>query len=290
MTSSLLLNESTQRGYETFKLSPSHGLLIIGAEGSGKLLTAKHLAADILKLEFDKLTSYQYIKITSPINNSITIENVRDIKAFLALKTTGENKLRRVVIISNAELMSNEAQNAILKQLEEPPLDTILLLTTSDSSRIQKTLLSRLSTLRIQRPSLKDTVEFFAEKGFEKNKIEKDYLITNGAVGVLFDLLTSNPDSKTIENLNVAKKILTSKNYDRLRLIDELSKDKESLHGILQSLKQLFRAVLIQSINKKDMNTVRRSLDSLELLLKITDSNNNNPNTKLLITNLMVGL
>ena len=78
----------------------------------------------------------------------IGIEEIRELRRQSALKPF-EGR-RRVFIINGAELLSREAANALLKTLEEPPSDTILILITSDAALTPDTIRSRCQTLALQ--------------------------------------------------------------------------------------------------------------------------------------------
>ncbi len=82
-----------------------------------------------------------YHKISIPKANNIKINSIRNIKKFLALDYSEITK--RFVIISEAHLMNEEAQNALLKNLEEPPEDVIFILCTSQVTKLRQTITSR---------------------------------------------------------------------------------------------------------------------------------------------------
>jgi DNA polymerase-3 subunit delta' len=77
--------------------------------------------------------------------NDINVDAVRDIPGFMRL-TAAEGGWR-VVVVDGAETMNIQAQNIILKALEEPPPRTILLLVSSASSRLLPTIRSRCRRL-----------------------------------------------------------------------------------------------------------------------------------------------
>jgi DNA polymerase-3 subunit delta' len=74
-------------------------------------------------------------------SRKILIEDIRSVEPFLALRAAaGETKL---VIILEADRMMEEAANAFLKTLEEPPPQTVIILITEQPSRLLTTILSR---------------------------------------------------------------------------------------------------------------------------------------------------
>jgi len=74
--------------------------------------------------------------------DSIGIDVAREVKTFLWQKPN--TSARRTLIIDNAELLTTEAQNALLKITEEPPASSLLILITSDVESILPTIVSRL--------------------------------------------------------------------------------------------------------------------------------------------------
>jgi hypothetical protein len=73
---------------------------------------------------------------------SIGIDAVREVKNFLWQKPNMST--RRTLIIDNADLLTTEAQNALLKITEEPPASSLLILVTSDVESLLPTIVSRL--------------------------------------------------------------------------------------------------------------------------------------------------
>ena len=77
--------------------------------------------------------------------DSIGIDAVREVKNFLWQRPAAST--RRTLIIDGAELLTTEAQNALLKVAEEPPASSLLILVTSDTESILPTIVSRLPTI-----------------------------------------------------------------------------------------------------------------------------------------------
>jgi len=84
---------------------------------------------------------------------SIGIDEAKKIKKFLSQKSWQE-KSKKLALILQAELMTEEAQNAILKTLEEPPKNSLIILCTANSANLLPTITSRCQTI-----ALKDNVE-----------------------------------------------------------------------------------------------------------------------------------
>ena len=115
----------------------THAFLIKGQTGVGKNNLAMHLANGFLGEEMIKLTNNERdegiipdCKLISPEENkeTISIDQIRSLKSFLLLTSLkGHGK---VGIINPADSMTYPAVNSLLKILEEPPEDTLLILLT----------------------------------------------------------------------------------------------------------------------------------------------------------------
>jgi DNA polymerase-3 subunit delta' len=80
------------------------------------------------------------------LKTQLTVDEVRNLKSFFAMSAGGNG--RRVVIVDSADEMNTSAANALLKELEEPPRDAVLLLISHRPSGLLPTIRSRCRTLR----------------------------------------------------------------------------------------------------------------------------------------------
>ena len=150
----------------------SHGLLIHEDPGAGGLELARWITQRVNCTAAQKpcgecqscrwIAAGQHPDVTqlSPEGDSkqILIQSVRDLAADLSL--TAHTRGYKVALVSPAEAMNPFAANALLKTLEEPPARTLVLLVTSQPSRLLPTLRSRCSKLRLVSPSRAAAAEF----------------------------------------------------------------------------------------------------------------------------------
>lgn len=99
-----------------------------------------------LRQELSIKASDPYHNIEIPKAVTLSVEQIRDLRMRLAQSKIGGRK--RVVIISEADMMNHSAQNAFLKTLEEPHPDTLIILTSSNPARLLPTIHSRTQELR----------------------------------------------------------------------------------------------------------------------------------------------
>ena len=123
---------------------------------------------EIVREQLESKAKNPFYKILIPKANSIKINSIRDIKKFLSM---GYEEIGyRFIIISDAHLMNDEAQNALLKSLEEPPEKVIFILTTPNASKLRPTIISRCWKINFD-PLNEDEIVFVLTKYFEIDKI-----------------------------------------------------------------------------------------------------------------------
>lgn len=127
---------------------------------------------ELLREELQKKIKNPYYKFRLPKANNIKISSIRDIKKYLSFDFS-ELKYR-LVIISDAHLMNEEAQNALLKNLEEPPDNVIFILTTSQPSSLRETILSRCWRISLEPLSNENLVSVLTEYFSMDNKLAEN--------------------------------------------------------------------------------------------------------------------
>lgn len=123
----------------------------------------------LLQEELDYKTKNLFYRIKLPKANNIKISSIRDIKKFLTLDYS--DLKYRVILISQAHLMNEEAQNALLKSLEEPPENVIFILTTAYPLRLRETIRSRCWKILFDPLSNKNIVEILCNKFDQPEKL-----------------------------------------------------------------------------------------------------------------------
>jgi hypothetical protein len=282
----VLIHPTTQAIINEVLPGNVHAIILDGPEGSGKFYLAKYIAYKKLGLMgFDELGNYPYIRIVGPEKQTIGIEQIRSVQKFLQLKTPGSASVRRVIIVRDAQLMTNEAQNALLKSLEEPPDDTLFVLTAPRSLRLKETIYSRVQQVPVLRVAEQTAVAYYHEQPAD---VKKAYLISDGLVGLMHALLydESHP---LLDQIAEVKKILSQPIFDRLTTVDVISKDKGNLPLLLQACKLICQSALHQSA-KKSPEVATKWHQRLELVHICEASLDKNPSTKLLLTRLFIEL
>lgn len=177
------LRETLRRG------ALSHGWIISGGVGAGKATLAYRLARAVLAPDaltnetgFDidtrsqtfKLVAQnahpdlyvaqrQWIEKTSKYQTEVTVETIRSLIHFMNLTPAFGGA--RVAIIDSADEMNRSAANALLKILEEPPTNTLLLLLSASPGRLLATLRSRCRRIVLRDVAREEIVALLEREG-----------------------------------------------------------------------------------------------------------------------------
>lgn len=286
----LLLNKLTSAEIEKFLTSPAHALIVEGKKGAGKGTLATHIAAKLLNQPAQSLDYYPYFMKISPDGQSVTIDSIREVQNFLKLKTTGQSDVRRILTIEQAEKMTTEAQNALLKVLEEPPDDTVVLIITANKLKLLPTLRSRTQILSLKSITKQQIENYFKNQGYELDIITSAYYAGNAQIGLIATLLADEHDNPGLQQMATVKKILAMNTFDRLVFADELIKQKTNIDIFIETLNIVCQAALKQTIAKENYQAAKRWQNSLKLSLQSQNLLSSNPNQKLLISDLLINL
>ncbi len=172
----------------------SHGWIIAGPSGAGKATLAYRIARGVLApnaldtdTTFDVANDTQVFKLiaqkahpdlfvaerlwnekTSKYQSEITVETVRLLTQFLG--RTAAFGGARVAIIDTADDLNRNAANALLKALEEPPANTLLLLLSAAPGRLLPTIRSRCRRIHLPPAPKVDIEALLAAEGLAKGE------------------------------------------------------------------------------------------------------------------------
>lgn len=141
-----------------------HGYIFFGPEGVGKFLIARAIANYLETKNFGwpEGTLSDVLIIEPDEKNSIGIDRAREISGYLYQKPIISKY--RTVIINDAEALTPEAQNSLLKISEEPPAAGLLILVARDPELLRRTLVSRFNKLFFSNISIKEIVGWLVEE------------------------------------------------------------------------------------------------------------------------------
>jgi hypothetical protein len=287
--STLLLHPRTKSQIELLLERPTHAVLISGPAGSGKKTLAKVIAAELLGVK--KLEEHPYFMHVEKIKNKqdISIEQVRDIIANTRLKIPGDKEIQRVIVIDDAHHLSIPAQNALLKILEEPSDNTIFLLGVQSAQDVLPTIVSRTRVLYVLPVALEQAATHF-DGSYTAEQLNTAWQLSGGLAGLLSALLLDNQKHPLKEAVVQSRVFLGAKTYERLRIMDSLSRDKQQLGVFFDALARIF-AHLHHSAIRNNKNAQAANLtDSRKLLQKSQNALRSNTNPKIVCLNFTLNL
>jgi replication-associated recombination protein RarA len=290
MLDQLVLHDATRVRLHHFLAKPAHALLLTGPDGLGKKTVAEAVAAHLLGVGPAKLTSYPHYLHLSPTGSSISIDAIRELQRFFSLKTIGERAYRRAVIIESAHALTTEAQNAYLKLLEEPPADTIMILTAASPRALLPTILSRLQTVAVGTPSEEQLQPLFASSQKSVAEQRQAYFLSGGLPGLLHALLAGDEPHPLIASVTQAKALLQQQPFERLANVDTLSKNKEAALGVVAALERIAAAGLQAAGAQRDTGKIQRWHRIRTAALSAREALEKNANTKLTLDVLLLNL
>ena len=278
---------------ETEKVS--HSYIFTGDPGSGKKLLAGTYAmtlqceeggtetcghCDSCKKAIGK-NHPDIIMVTHEKPNVITIDEIReqvindvDIKPYCSP--------HKIYIIADAEMLNPQAQNALLKTIEEPPEYAVIMLLTSNIDALLPTIRSRCVRL-----DLKVVDDGLVKKYLMEHlhipdyQAEIDASYAHGSIGKAKKAATSQEFADMTQNaLRILKNADNMEVYELTEAIKELSNDKQNIGDYLDLFQFWFRDVLMfkatrevdNLVFKQEINYIReqasqRSYENLEKIL-----------------------
>lgn len=220
----------------------SHSYLFIGINGIGKKLIAKEFAKIILCMrnqdncnecksciEFDTNNNPDFM-LLSPDGNSIKIEQIRDLQKKIQEKPIISK--RKVYIIDEADKMTVEAQNCMLKTLEEPPQFATIILIGSSESAFLSTIKSRCMILHFEK--IEDIqIKQFIQENYGITDINQNMLdIYQGSIGKAIELKDKKNQYEQIEKIIYGLENIDI--IDILNMSEIIYKSKEEIYEILE--------------------------------------------------------
>lgn len=228
-------------------------------EGEGTLSEAD---LDILKTELRNKATDPYHKIDIPKATNIRIESIRQIKKEIYL--TGERGKKKIYLISNADMMRRESANSFLKVLEEPPGDSVLILTTSKLNSLLPTIIGRCQKIKFYSISNYDLKEYIKENHNKTSEDEIRLLINlaNGSLQNLKNIINCNFLELRNKGISHLRFIVANKHLEISNIISSIAanKDRDLVKQYLYLMQLWFRDLIIKKSNN-DERLINRDIE-----------------------------
>lgn len=217
-----------------------HALLIEGESGSGKTELALYLCrAAVCENEdrpcgicdgcrLQKSGNHPDVTYIAPEKDrkTISVNQVRDIITAASIRP--QKSRRRVFVIDPGDSMTPQAQNALLKILEEPPESVVFIITAISKSAMLETVVSRCAVLTVSLPGELSATEYIASSlNRDREEIAEAYKAARGSIGRAINILkkkSASASAKAAENF--VELLQNGSQYDLLKVLLPLEKDR----------------------------------------------------------------
>ncbi len=265
----------------------SHAYLIVGEHGSGKATLARAFAHLLLCENPQGCTPCGVCQSCVYMNSFQTHPGLTILKKDSKKATIGVQEVReavagiyespyfgarKVYIVTDAELLTVQAQNALLKILEEPPEYAVFLLLSAKRQAMLPTVISRCRTLAMS-PYTSEALFHIAQEQvplLNTQEISKIVRRSCGLPGKLASLLNTETYQRQIEQLSFCISALLEGNIEQLLLIADGQPSRENAMELTEELGSFMRDAMVYHITRD--NTLLVNEDLLPMLQKLTSN------------------
>ena len=242
-----------------------HSYMFLGIEGIGKKLFALEFAKMILCTEKNKpcekcksciemnSNNNPDFNIVEPQSGSIKIEQIRLLQSKIIEKPIISNK--KVYVINDCELMTKEAQNCLLKTLEEPPEFAVIILICSNENLLLNTIKSRCTKINFNKLCDSEIEEYFNK--YEISDISLNSSVISNFGGSIKKAIEFNKNIELYDKINSL-----FENIDNMNIIEILNssevlyKNKDNINEILEYINTIVFNKLTKDNNKNYLNCI----------------------------------
>ncbi len=262
----------------------SRAFLFSGQEKLGK----KKIALEWASLLFGQSVEnfHPDLTLVEPQKKEIQIEQIRELIWKLSLKPYSAPF--KIAIIDEAHTMNSHAQTCLLKTLEEPKGETILILISQAPDHLLPTILSRVETLKFYPVANEEIKKYLLRQGTKERTAEGIAEISLGKPGRALDFFSQPQKIKSFQaKIDEIKKISEADLALRFQYVKDLTENPQDLKEDLDIWLGYFRDILLSKENNRysvsDLRNILKNIQTTEYLISTT-----NVNPKLALENLML--
>ncbi len=289
-----------------------HALLIEGPVGSGRKTLAHLIAkaavctsakkpcgvcAQCLKAQ----TGHPDISLLQGDGSakSLSVAVIRELREQAAV--VPNEATRKVMIVADADCMNVQAQNALLKILEEPPSYMLFILTAQSRTQFLQTVQSRCVSVSLLGVSDSEALPILRERlpDLSDEELLSRLRLYGGCIGAVLDSVGDEGFARTVKLIaDIASAVVAPTELELMKVTAPLEKDKPLTDAVLSGLSAVFRDALVMLVGGKQAvgvspdtakklsrsMTQKQLMDCLAVIEELTASRRRNMNQTLLIT------
>lgn len=235
-----------------------HAYLLTGARGLGKATFAKVLACALFCTSEQKPCGHcdeckrvlrganpDVIQVAPEGDKQIGVDRVREVVESISQHAFGAG--HRVVMVEPVEKLTPQAQNCLLKSLEEPVSHVVFLLLAHELTALLGTIASRCARVKLTPwpdAAMKATLK---QLGYEEPSVARILPLCSGNIGQAIDLLVDKTQDQELQTW-VNKALTSASDADVVSISTSLREDREGAARYLSALERaLHQALLVKT-------------------------------------------
>ena len=244
-----------------------HAWIFNGIKGIGKYSTA---VSFIKSIKNKKIALEQNLFEINSDDNFALIDDVRNLINQMYLTNANSNE-KCFIILDNADKLSFNSYNALLKTIEEPPSNTIIFIICHNLNKIPKTVVSRCIKLDFKPLNNEQISEFCKINNIDLNEfnLQENHHFINGSVEKL--LLCISDEGKHVREFFKQLNNLTELKHSEFeKFYDQISKNHEKYYNILINYLFAFQKekYIKNSDNKLNLIKILLFFSNIEIFTK----------------------
>jgi DNA polymerase III delta prime subunit len=181
---------------------------------------ARYICEELLG---NKVNQTIHISLNS---DSVGIDEIRSLQHYYARKADFSKGISRIAVIHRADTLTIEAQNALLRLIEEIPERSSIILVSDSETEILPTIRSRCFVIQILPLLPEQSIQFLKSNTIPKHFIDKINSLCAGNLTDMLDIITHKQGTSKIETVhNTAKQYLLANDFNRIQLGSSMVKE-----------------------------------------------------------------
>lgn len=275
-----------------------HAILLEGDKGTGRHTLMRFLSraavcdgenspcGECRGCHLAEIGTHPDITVIAPEDGkkNITVAQIRAVRTEAYVKP--HMAVRRVFVIDKADTMNEQAQNALLKVLEEPPADIIFILIAESAAALLDTIISRCTVLSLVPPETDEAVGYLINNtDYSEEQIKEAIGITGNNIGAALDALSGGGTAAQAAAKRFAELLISGDEAEMLKITAQFEKNRVLADEFFKELK-LSLATEIKK-NLRNTITAKALVSFYDTLPEFEDALKTNINLSLLFCTLV---